>query len=304
MKSGHIQEFASYSKFQDLRDFNNHMEQWMVDNKKEFSKGELIGLKRLVRYSAKVPGVCNAKIQTLVAACGEMGGISRRTLERMLVKAKRLGLLEVKHTFKGTGKQGHNLFIFNPYASCGSSFSPNNDVPEQKTIDAPIIETTIPNKTIKNNNKRYENTILYIPLKFQELAKIAFSAEQINELWKAVRQEAYKTNHLANVEKVHSVAVHSIRILIGAIKRFEIVNKIGYFKRILANVFAQLSCKPIEQFIGEVKNPKRDTLPPWVLKAEERKGLATEAHKKAVTRAPRKVDARAAKELQELIASL
>jgi hypothetical protein len=53
---------------------------WLAVKKQEFSKGELIGLKRLVRFSAKVPGVCNAKIGTLLKAINDEyhgNGISR-----------------------------------------------------------------------------------------------------------------------------------------------------------------------------------------------------------------------------------
>ncbi|MFB8424058.1 hypothetical protein ACFC4S_18800 [Priestia megaterium] len=68
MKSGNIEQFKHLSNFNDIKEFNNHIEQWMVDFKRQFTKGELIGLKRLTRYSCKYAGISNAKIQTIVSA--------------------------------------------------------------------------------------------------------------------------------------------------------------------------------------------------------------------------------------------
>src|SRR4051812_7163738 len=90
LKSGQIQQFEEYSQFKSLKEFNNHMEMWLVEYKQEFTKGEVVGLKRLVRFSAKVPGVCNAKIGTMLKAIHEEyhdHGISRSTFKRMIQKA-------------------------------------------------------------------------------------------------------------------------------------------------------------------------------------------------------------------------
>jgi hypothetical protein len=48
IKSAVVESFAEYSQFGSLKEFNNHFEMWMVDKKCFFSKGELIGLKRLL----------------------------------------------------------------------------------------------------------------------------------------------------------------------------------------------------------------------------------------------------------------
>lgn len=69
LKSGRIEGFEGYSK--SVTEFNTHIEMWLAVNKHEFSKGELVGLKRLIRFSAKVPGVCNAKIGTVLKAINE-----------------------------------------------------------------------------------------------------------------------------------------------------------------------------------------------------------------------------------------
>ncbi|WP_026565782.1 hypothetical protein [Bacillus sp. UNC41MFS5] len=91
LKSGNIEGFEQFSQFSSLKEMNTHIEIWLAVHKHDFSKGELVGLKRLVRFSAKIPGVCNAKIGTVLKAIHEeykLNGISRSTFKRMILKAK------------------------------------------------------------------------------------------------------------------------------------------------------------------------------------------------------------------------
>jgi hypothetical protein len=118
-KSGNINNFKHLSQFSNIKDFNNHFEQWMLDVKKEFTKSELVALKRLVRFSAKVYGVCNAKIGTLTKATHELdgAGISRITFKRMVIKAKQFGLLTVHETERKNGSKSSNIYVFNSYST-------------------------------------------------------------------------------------------------------------------------------------------------------------------------------------------
>jgi hypothetical protein len=68
LKSGNIEGFEQFSQFSSLQELNTHIEMWLALHKQDFSKGALMGLKRLVRFSAKIPGVCNAKIGTILKA--------------------------------------------------------------------------------------------------------------------------------------------------------------------------------------------------------------------------------------------
>lgn len=116
MLSGRIEKYAEYSQFDSLKDFNTTIEMFLADHKKDFTKGELVAFKRLVRYSAKFFGVANAKIGTLLKTINEKlngFGISRSTFERMLRKAKQLGILTIKNTVKRKGGKGHNVYVFN-----------------------------------------------------------------------------------------------------------------------------------------------------------------------------------------------
>ncbi|MFJ5624963.1 hypothetical protein ACIQD3_20100 [Peribacillus loiseleuriae] len=99
-----IETFKKYSQFKSLQDFNNNIEQWMI----EFTTSERIALKRLIRYVAKVPGISTAKIHTILAAIDgkENGyGISRATFKRMTCKAQKIGLLTVKETVRSNMSQ-------------------------------------------------------------------------------------------------------------------------------------------------------------------------------------------------------
>jgi hypothetical protein len=98
---------------------------WRADKKRFFSRGELIRLKRLARFAAKVPGVANAKIGTVLKAiCEEYGemGISRSTFKRMILKASEIGIFTVYETARKNGSQSSNLYVFNRF--------PMNELPD------------------------------------------------------------------------------------------------------------------------------------------------------------------------------
>ncbi|MCH6265313.1 hypothetical protein [Neobacillus citreus] len=118
LKSASIEHFNEFSQFTSLTEFNHHIEQWLLEHKADFSKGELVGLKRLVRFAAKIPGVCNAKIGTILKAIHSEfhdNGISRSTFKRMVLKAKELGIITVYETERKNGSQTCNLYVFNRF---------------------------------------------------------------------------------------------------------------------------------------------------------------------------------------------
>ncbi|WP_413024603.1 hypothetical protein [Peribacillus frigoritolerans] len=70
-KSYDLKTFKEYSQFDSLKSFNTTIEMFLADHMKDFTKGELVAFKRLVRYSAKYFGVANAKIGTLLKTINE-----------------------------------------------------------------------------------------------------------------------------------------------------------------------------------------------------------------------------------------
>jgi hypothetical protein len=246
MQSGRIEDFKELSQFRDLKDFNHHFEQWMTDLKDQFTKSETIALKRLVRFSAKIPGVCNAKIQTIVSAThkhSEMGGISRSTFERMLRKAKKFGLIHVLHTQSQNGRQGHSVYVFQKYPTKQESESILNEVSETGSNDAAETESIdVPNKKLSENetinliNKRNEplNSSFVsnkIPSAFTNLVKCFYDdAKMIEEFYKVVKISTRCLSYYTEEDKLE-LAVKAFKQLVRNMKlnKRKIKNVFGYY---------------------------------------------------------------------------
>lgn len=233
MQAGNITNFAHLSQFRDLKDFNNNVEQWMIDIKEEFTKSGLIALKRLIRFSAKVPGVCNAKIQTLVAAThADTIGISRSTFERMLRKAKALGFIEVHNTSK-RGYQAHNVYIFMPFPTKEVGLSKNIDVPNKTVNPSESINLLI--------NKRIDDTLGYtyvsnkVPKRFAELVGCFFDdATIIEEYYHMYRISTYWLETVYDDDTLLSVGLDSFKQMIRAFKLNKIrKNPYAYYYGVL-----------------------------------------------------------------------
>jgi hypothetical protein len=119
IKASTIDAFVDYSQFNHVEDFREHVTLWMVDYKSNFTRNEQIALQRLILFAEKVPGVCNAKIGTMLKSIyeerGELGMISRSSFKRMLQKAIKFGIITVYETVRKNGSQFSNLYVFNRY---------------------------------------------------------------------------------------------------------------------------------------------------------------------------------------------
>jgi hypothetical protein len=250
MQQGNIESFKHLSQFKDIKDFNNNIEQWMIDMKSKFTKSELIALKRLIRFSAKVAGICNAKIGTLVAATHDNNGvgISRSTFKRMIVKAKELGLLMVNDAVRKNGSKSSNIYVFN-------RFCVQAEPSETGKMNRP--QTNHPSKTNnKINNKRNtgascnesENKVLdasfvseRVPAEFTNLVKCFFDdAKEIEEYWKLVSISAYKNKVTDNIV---DTAIQSFKVLVRKIKLSTVTNIYGFFYGILNKKFKAIQVK-------------------------------------------------------------
>ncbi|WP_226678266.1 histone-like transcription factor family protein [Mesobacillus jeotgali] len=255
IKSAVIESFAEYSQFGSLKEFNIHFEMWMADKKRFFSKGELIGLKRLARFAAKVPGVANAKIGTVLKAFykeyGEMG-ISRSTFKRMILKASGIGIFTVHETARKNGTQSSNLYVFNRF--------PMNELPDGDQLSHQY-KTIIPSETnIKKNNKREEKAAgeqsseiqelkpvaekapedhLFVsdrvPSDFVNLVKYFYpAAKSIEEFWRMSMVAAYRNNYEKDTDLLLSLSLDSFKQLVRKLKsKVDVKNPIAYFTGIL-----------------------------------------------------------------------
>lgn len=117
LKMDNITAFQHLSNFESLKDFNTNLEQILLDCKAAFTKSQLVALKQLARFAAKVKGVATARISKLVSAtfANDNMGISRRTFERAINLAKDLGILTVHNGKRENGSQTSNIYVFNRY---------------------------------------------------------------------------------------------------------------------------------------------------------------------------------------------
>jgi hypothetical protein len=255
IKSGSIECFEMYSQFESLQEFNHHIEQWLLETKHTFSKGELVGFKRLVRFSAKIPGVSNAKIGTLLKAIHEEyhnHGISRSTFKRMIQKAIKLGIFTVHETERKNGSQSSNLYVFNRF--------PSNEPPKQQPSNHPN-ETSSLSKTINKENKERKEerpnsknldhtfTSERVPQPFTQLVQYFFpEAKTIEEYWRMTQICAYQNNREKESETILDTATHAFKQMMGKLKTTTSIKKpIAYYYGILKKKFADLYCKDIDE---------------------------------------------------------
>lgn len=157
-------KFVDYSQFKNLKDFNNQIEMWMTQIKNKFTPTELIAIKRLIRFSAKIPGVCNAGMKKIVAATKakdvQNHGVSLSSLRRAIKKATSLGLLLIKNTIRKDNSQSTNLYIFNAF-NCQTNEQgyKKQETPQTAPVKENIVEQL---NTLKTNNISKANNIINI----------------------------------------------------------------------------------------------------------------------------------------------
>lgn len=233
IKSDCIEVFEQFSQFTSLKEFNTHMEMWLLEHKHDFSKGELVGLKRLVRFAAKFPGVCNAKIGTMLKAIHKEyndNGISRSTFKRMILKAKDLGVITVYETERENGSQSSNLYVFNRF--------PVSEPPKEETMNHPkettnLLKTEKDQKIKKRKEEPSELDYTYVsdrvPQPFVQLVKYFFpEAKTIEEFWRTAKITAYRNLWENDPDVILEVAIESFKQLIRKLK----------FNRNIKNLFA------------------------------------------------------------------
>lgn len=256
IKSGAIEEFEQYSQFSSLTEFNHHIKMWMSLHKNDFTKGELVGFKRLVRFAAKVPGVCNAKIGTITKAIYEEyngNGISRSTFKRMVQKAISFGILTVYETERKNGSQSSNLYVINRF--------PKSEPPEGEILNHHNKTGNLFKTKIKDQNKRQENvaekisakinleeqeldysfTNDRVPSRFVQLVKCFFpEAKTIEEYWKMTKIAAYRNNREKETETVLDYAIDAFKQMIRKAKTGKVRNYFAYYYGILDKKFHEL----------------------------------------------------------------
>lgn len=113
MRAGNIKQFTRFSQFTNVKEFNDHKKRFLDEYPQLFTKSEFNAFELLSQYSVVVPGVANAKIDTLVERSSEKGaGESRASFIRMLRKAKKAGILTVHKTYRSGWRFRSQCFCF------------------------------------------------------------------------------------------------------------------------------------------------------------------------------------------------
>lgn len=262
LKSGNINQFETLSQFKSLKEFNAHIEMWLALHKDKLSKGELVGLKRLIRFAAKVPGVCNAKIGTMLKAIHEEfngNGISRSTFKRMIAKAVQIGIMTVYETERKNGSQSSNLYVFNRF--------PKSEPPKEEKMNLPNKTINLSKTKIKEINKRKETELDHtftsdrVPEPFVQVVRHFFSdAKTIEEFWRMTNIAAYRNNREKEMDSVTTFAIHAFKQLIRKMKSSVKVTKpIAYFYGILNKKLEDLYFEELFE-MGFPVEPQTDTI--------------------------------------------
>ncbi|WP_175074763.1 hypothetical protein [Terribacillus sp. AE2B 122] len=247
MQIGNIESFKHLSQFKDTRDFNNNIEQWMLDIKGSFTKAELVALKRLIRFSAKVAGICTAKIGTIVSATHKAKGIgiSRSTFKRMTIKAKNLGLVTTIETTRKNGSKSSNVYIFNRfYEQPEPSKEDKLNQPKTSNLSKANNQTNNKRKTdgFYKQNEIGQNTTLdasftseKVPMNFTDFVRNFYDDNSIiEEYWKLVNISAYKHDITENITET---AIKAFKVLVRKIKFGKVNNVYGYYYAVLNKKF-------------------------------------------------------------------
>ena len=255
MRSGNIEQFKHLSQFRNLKDFNNNIEAFLAEHKKDFTKSELICFKALLRYCVKVVGVGNISISKLLQSISRFGfgEVSESTFHRMKRKAIKLGILTVYTTHRKNGSQSSNLWVFHRFLNSQTIDTPISDVKQEKvaTNQENNVEQLTPHKTnnlLETNNhlnKRNDNvqkdetldasfTSSRVPGEFRDFVKCFYDdAKTIEEFWKVITIQTYYYTYYSLDDRI-SLAIDAMKQLIRNIKQGRKVrNVFGYYYAIV-----------------------------------------------------------------------
>ncbi|WP_338751206.1 hypothetical protein [Bacillus sp. FJAT-52991] len=232
MRSGQITQFQSYSQFRDLQEFNHHIEAFLFKHKRDFTKSELICLKTLLRFCAKVVGVINASISTLLkAAQAKFSPVSESTFHRMRRKAVKLGILSVHSTKRKDQSQSSNLWVFNRWINDTpkTTSEQSEPVPHQEKI----VEQMTSHKTstlLKTNYSLKTRSLKNVPESFISYAKAIWNDPSMTkECYRVVQLSTKFYFHYTDEDRAQ-LGREALSILFRKLKNGKKMDRIfGYY---------------------------------------------------------------------------
>lgn len=271
LTSGNIKKFAHLSEFTTVEQFNRSIQRALHVHGDSFTKGEKIAFKWLTRFSIKIIGVCNARICILVQACQQTsGGISRSTFQRMLTKAKSLGIISIIPTVRKKGGQSHNVYVFHPFDKAndtqltkrknGKNPLTRVDKGHKNTKETTLYKTNkIIYKKRRNDNiyiTKLDETYVpsYVPIQFVQAVKPFFpKATKICKLWDRARIafRASRFSPLTSMESFLPQIIQTFKQTIYQYKRNRIrTTFIQYYYGAMAVMFSVEKRKIVAEKTG------------------------------------------------------
>ena len=212
-----LYECRSLSKFKSLDAFNESFMYAMKEYKDQFSKSELVALKEIKNRGVSAYGVVGAKVGTIIKDAAQRLGFicpSRRTFERAIMKAKKLGILKVvsRKQKDQAGKEknilGHSIYVFELFSfdtqlaerepeklterENAENSCPTNSLDEKNESDTSLFNTSSL-KSLKIRTLDASFTPSYVPVKFKEHVQRYFDdAELTKNLWLRVTMNKQK----------------------------------------------------------------------------------------------------------------
>ncbi|MED1603632.1 hypothetical protein [Alkalihalophilus marmarensis] len=275
MQSGHIEQFTHLSHFQSTKEFNEAITVHFKRHLHQFTKAETIALNRLIRYSVKYHGVCNAKAAKIVQATHtNQPGISRSTFERMLVKARTFGIIKIHHTIRKGGGYSHCVYAFQPPEEPEGEQLKERLHTEKPYAPTPQAMKTPPKAFIKHKAiKQVQepshtsttassiDSILHstIPERFVNVTEpFTILAPQFTErLWYSALSAYKQTGRIAPVEDSLPLMIQAFKVTIAKYKHNHIETTI--FQYFYGTFLALLAVE------GRRKSAEKSGFPAWLV---------------------------------------
>ncbi|ADC49334.1 hypothetical protein BpOF4_06370 [Alkalihalophilus pseudofirmus OF4] len=275
MQSGHIEQFTHLSHFQSTEEFNEAITTHFKRHLHQFTKAETIALNRLIRYSVKYHGVCNAKAAKIIQATHtNQPGISRSTFERMLVKARTFGIIKIYHTIRKGGGYSHCVYVFQPPEEPETkqlTERPHTEKPDAPTPQATKIPSKafIKHKAIKQDQDHSHTSTIApsieqllhstIPKRFVNVTEpFTTLAPQFTErLWYSALSAYKQTGRTAPIEDSLPLMIQAFKVTIAKYKHNHIETTI--FQYFYGTFLALLAVE------GRRKTAEKSGFPAWLV---------------------------------------
>ncbi|WEG15179.1 hypothetical protein PQ478_11575 [Alkalihalophilus pseudofirmus] len=243
MQHTKIETYKQLSSFQTDDHFKKEVRQHLAFYTECFTPSERIAWNQLIRTSIPHRGVAVSTVCKMLAAAHASGNpVSRSTFERMLVKARKLGVITMHHTIRETGGYHHSIYIFQLFTS-------SNISPKQRT--SPILHKKVNSATQKKVNSS-------VPQEFTK-ATAPFTDWEPNlsvKLWSIAEASFKRMKFTDSIENHLPLIIQTFKQVIQQYKKQKIQSTIySYF-------YGTLLAKLAEEKRRIVRD--RDGMPVWL----------------------------------------